>query len=232
MDYDQLVDAMQEIAEGRGHWGGYPLPIEEHPLSLCKQFPFQGLNGMKLDEEDEEYDQPDFEEVVNQWFSLRRRSDVYVVKNMLTGKSSSLEVFRSLNTRLDNLIKSVAPTKVWSIGAELRAMATLQSIVTQNAFRQYVMTGVFLETSERSNVTYLFRRLAPTIALSRNSKHGGMRILCSLCLHPIGYYKDTHAGCMVPTDDVIAHVTMMRGDERGFWSKANQHSTTSKNFGL
>lgn len=29
---------------------------------------------------------------------------------------------------------------------------------------------------------------------------------------------------MVPTDDIIAHLIMMRGDERSYWSKANQHA--------
>jgi len=47
--------------------------------------------------------------------------------------------------------------------------------------------------------------------------------LCALCLHPIGYYGDTWAGVMCPTDEVIAHLLMMRGSEEKFWANANQH---------
>ena len=39
----------------------------------------------------------------------------------------------------------------------------------------------------------------------------------------IGYYGNTWAGVMCPTDEVIAHLLMMRGSEEKFWANANQH---------
>jgi hypothetical protein len=69
---------------------------------------------------------------------------------------------------------------------------------------------MFLETSRRSGVSYLFRRLKPTLAI----KDG--RALCALCLHPIGYYEGTWSGAMCPTDDIIAHLMLARGDEAMF----------------
>ena len=88
-------------------------------------------------------------------------------------------------------------------------------------FESYCLTGHFAEVSKRSQVTYLFRKGRPTIAI-RQDEEGGYP-LCALCLHPIGYYGDTWAGVMCPTDEVIAHLLMMRGSEAKYWANANQH---------
>jgi hypothetical protein len=37
---------------------------------------------------------------------------------------------------------------------------------------------------------------------------------------------------MVPTDDVIAHLLFMRGDEAGYWGQANHHSASAPEAGL
>jgi len=37
---------------------------------------------------------------------------------------------------------------------------------------------------------------------------------------------------MVPTDDVIAHLMLMRADEHGFWKRANQHPLDRLEAGL
>lgn len=95
-----------------------------------------------------------------------------------------------------------------------------------------MMTGSFLETSQRSGVTYLFRRLRPTLAMRGSLDGSSVHILAALCLHPIGYYSDSFAGTMVPTDDVCAHLLMMRGDEHHFWRKANHHNIHAASSGL
>ena len=59
-----------------------------------------------------------------------------------------------------------------------------------------------------------------------------MRCLAVLCLHPIGYYANSWAGCMVPSDDVIAALAMMRGDEAMFWGKAVKHEPHEPEAGL
>lgn len=58
------------------------------------------------------------------------------------------------------------------------------------------------------------------------------RILCALCLHPIAYYSKSWAGAMTPTDDVCAHLMMMRSDEHLFWRRANQHAPWRPEAGL
>ena len=61
---------------------------------------------------------------------------------------------------------------------------------------------------------------------------GGVRILACLCMHTIGYYRDTWAGALCPTDDVIAHLILCRGDERLYWSRCNQHAPGRPEAGL
>ena len=109
-------------------------------------------------------------------------------------------------------------------------MQTLGTMLQHRAFKHYLLTGMFLETSARSGVTYLFRRLRPTIAIT--TKTGDARVLATLCMHPIGYYEETWAGAMTPTDDVIAHLALMRGDERLFWSRCNQHPAWAPQSGI
>jgi hypothetical protein len=125
---------------------------------------------------------------------------------------------------------TLGASDVWSIETESNALQTLATLIPHRQFKQYLLTGSFLESSKRSGVTYLFRKLRPTVAMS--SRTGRMRILCALCLHPIAYYSGSWAGAMTPTDDVIAHLMLMRGDERMFWKRANQHPAYRREAGL
>lgn len=90
---------------------------------------------------------------------------------------------------------------------------------------------MFAERSPRSGISYIFRRLRPTIAL-KAGKDDRMRCLAALCMHPIGYYDGSWAGAMCPTDDVIAHLMLMRGDEHMFWRRSNQHPAWSQFAGI
>lgn len=92
--------------------------------------------------------------------------------------------------------------------------------------------GTFLERSKRSGIVYMFRKLRPTIAITPHHPDGDLRVLCGLCLHPLGYYQESHAGAMVPTDDVIAHLVLMRGDEHRLWKQATQHAPYRHECGL
>jgi hypothetical protein len=118
----------------------------------------------------------------------------------------------------------------WGIEQEGNAVQTLGTLLRHRVFKQYLLTGMFMETSARSGVHYLFRRLRPTVAIS--TRTGDARVLAALCMHPIGYYEGTWSGAMTPTDDVIAHLMLMRGDERLFWSRCNQHPAWSPLAGI
>lgn len=136
--------------------------------------------------------------------------------------------------RLDLWLKTMGACDAWDLDAEHRARDTLRAMLTERQWMHYDMCGSFFETSPRSRLTYVFRRLRPTIALSFRGRDGRewVRCLAVLCLHPIGYYARSWAGCMVPSDDVIAHLSWMRGDEAGFWRQANQHDPASPEAGL
>jgi hypothetical protein len=89
---------------------------------------------------------------------------------------------------------------------------------------------MFLERSQRSGIMYLFRRLKPTVAINTNGED--CRVMCTLCMHPIAYYQGSWAGAMCPTDDVVAHLMLMRGDEPMFWRRSNQHPAYRPEAGL
>jgi len=59
-----------------------------------------------------------------------------------------------------------------------------------------------------------------------------VRILACLCAHPIGFYTGSWAGALVPTDDVMAHLLLVRGDEHEFWKQCNQHHPLAPESGL
>jgi hypothetical protein len=128
-------------------------------------------------------------------------------------------------------IRTLDAAAVWPLEAEQKAQKKLASLIPADLFELYLLTGHFGETSKRSQVTYLFRRGRPTIAL-RQSEEAVSAVLCALCLHPIGYYGDTWAGVMCPTDEVIAHLLMMRGSEEKYWANANQHPVDHPAAGL
>lgn len=127
-------------------------------------------------------------------------------------------------------LRTLGCSDAWGIEQESNAMQLLGTHVSHRQFKHYLLTGMFLETSKRSGVTYVFRRLKPTVAL--HAVDGESRILCALCMHPIAYYKGTWAGAMCPTDDVVAHLMLMRGDEAMFWRRCTQHQAWSSLAGL
>jgi hypothetical protein len=177
------------------------------------------------------------ERVVNHWFSAKRNLDVWIVQR---GGRYEVETRRrspdGSMDRLDYWMTTLGGSDAWDVAAEHRARETLRSMLTPRQWRHYDLTGSFLETSPRSRLTYLFRRLRPTIAMTPRWPEGrpvdSMKCLAALCLHPIGYYGGSWAGCLVPSDDVIAHLTLMRGDEVGFWKAANQHESWRPEAGL
>ena len=122
---------------------------------------------------------------------------------------------------LEFTLRTLEAASAWPVEAEQKAQKKLAGLIPEDIFELYFLTGHFAEDSKRSGVTYLFRRGRPTIAL-RDAENYSYP-LCALCLHPIGYYGETWAGVMCPTDEVIAHLLMMRGSEEKYWANANQH---------
>lgn len=227
--WDHINDALQMIAVSRGHFAGYPLPMDDHDLVVAKQFPFPEIE--KINERKKPPVDPEFEgeRLVNRWHSLRLGRDVMIVERK-NGTRYALQDLPSSFYRASQIVQTAHVAIVWKMEAEMTALQKLAELIDTHPFKSYFITGVFAETSKRSGVTYLFRKLRPTLALRTDPDR--VRTIAALCLHPIAYYADSYAGAMVPTDDVIAHLMLMRADEHLFWRRANQHPAWSTQSGI
>ena len=228
--WEGIRQAIIEIAGKDGEWAGYPLPVEHAELVIEPRHPLQTLQGATLGDKPPEADDPaDTRKVVNHWRD-RRGWNVYIMQDENGRATGGVVPCNVATARAEFILETLGASQAWSVRAEFTAMARLKTLVSTAAFRYYILTGTFLETSQRSRVTYLFRKGRPTLALA--SRDNYTRVLAALCLHPIGYYKNTYAGSMVPTDDLIAHLVMMRGDERKYWAKCNQHDPKMPEAGV
>lgn len=127
-------------------------------------------------------------------------------------------------------LRTIRASAAWGVRQEAAAVQLLGQLLRHHQFKSYLLTGAFMEASPRSKLVYVFRKLRPTVAL--RFRGDDTHILCCLCMHPIGYYEDSWAGAMTPTDDVIAHLMLMRGDEVMFWRRCNQHRPSRPEAGL
>ena len=157
----------------------------------------------------------------NCWYSRRHRCEVYIWEE--GGKICHAFL---ANNHISLFLKTLGCSDAWGLEQEGNALKTLASLLSHRQYKQYILTGCFTERSKRSGLSYVFRRLRPTVVLDArsNSETEACRILCALCMHPIAYYAQSHAGAMCPTDDVIAHLALMRGDEPMLWRRSNQHA--------
>jgi hypothetical protein len=247
-----FVTNLQLFAESKGEWAGAPIPISSGPLVLEQRYPFQGFQGLQDHQLDVVFgfdradvrgkrcfelcqDNPDLIEnceVINSWYCQSHQATILVFKNP-DGRVFHGRLYNAnAENRLWTEFKTVQACGAWRLEAEERAISKLKNHICVEAYERYSLTGGFTERSERSGIIYWFRRLRPTVALSNTLQRGGLRALVSLCLHPIGYYGGTYAGVMVPTDDVLAHLLLMRADEHYFWRKCNQHPISSPQSGV
>lgn len=215
---------LRELAEMRGDWAGYPMLLEDFKLVIEPRYPYADVIsefGRKKIE-----DEPGIK-LRNTFYSRQKRCDIYVYEE--NGKVK--HAWAPAVHRFSHDLMAVGASVAWGLEQEGKAVQTLGTLLRHHTFKQYLLTGSFLESSKRSGLTYMFRKLRPTVAM-----HGGtddtMQILCALCMHPIGYYDGTSAGVMCPTDDVIAHLMMMRADEHMFWKRCNQHAPHRPEAGL
>lgn len=240
--YEDLRAYLDFASDQRQEWQGIPVPIAELPLRLHDRHPladlYRGIDGDEIrvvvggpavDED---------EEIINEWFSQKLNATVVVFRTKPSGRRFAVKIPPAPDGSMDRLklwINTIGASDAWDLDAEVKAMEKLGGLLSARQRRHYFLTGSFFETSERSRLTYVFRRLRPTIALSprwHRPDIDEMRCLAVLCLHPIGYYHESWGGCMVPSDDVIAHLLAMRADEAYFWRCANQHAAWRPEAGL
>lgn len=227
----ELRAMINTVATEDGEWAGALMPVPGIPLVVEPRYPYK-MDGVCFDgEKPGGKTSPDDDPitVINSWYCVNKSATVYVCRDS-TGLFH-LVLPEYGGARLNLWIQTLGASNSWSLEAEEMAVRTLRGLISPHAYRCYCLTGTFLETSKRSKVTYLFRKLRPTIAI-RATAAGSTRILATLCLHPIAHFQGTWAGGMVPTDDVIAHLLLMRGDEHRFWKKANHHPVWAASAGI
>lgn len=213
-----LLKRMSDKAE---EWAGLPMPIEGETLTVEPSYPFAAV----LNQPDE--DEPDDGVTVrNSFWSTKHRRDIVVYNESGKVRHTAMPGVG----HLDHDMRTMGCSVAWGIEQEQRALKLLGTMVRHHIFKMYLLSGMFPETSKRSGVTYIFRRLKPTVAL--RAQDNRLRVLCCMCMHPIAYYSGSWAGAMCPTDDVIAHLAMMRSDEPMFWRRANQHPSYRPEAGL
>lgn len=171
----------------------------------------------------------DYQEV-NRWYSAPERCWHVVCR--VDGRPRIFRHNHDNGVKFRQQFDTLRASEAWSLEAEANALDRLETLIKPHLFEAYVLSGLFVETSRRSGLSYLFRKLRPTIALSPRGAEGGMKILAALCLHPVAYYAGTFAGGLCPTDDVISHLLLMRGDEALYWRRANQHQPDRPEAGL
>lgn len=237
--YEDIAVMINRKMLDEGQWAGTPVPIAGYSLSLDEKYPNQALSQyLPRGDEPEKLHVSRTEDVEsdafirNEFYCHRRKVLVTIVQEK--GRVYCLQT-RTLRRppeleKLEMLIKTMGASHAWVMQAECAAMEKLMREVNDFQFRCYMLLGYFPEESHRSGLTYIFRRARPTIVVRKTDQ--GTRPICALCLHPIGYYNRTFAGSMVPTDDVLAHLFLMRGDEPMLWRRANQHPLDSAEAGI
>lgn len=234
---------MTRLAQQGDQWAGIPMPLNGENLVIEESYKFAEAMvtvGMAVSRPAVERPSRTFvcsvsdvdetqqqEKIRNTFWSWHRRSDIIV--HELNGTITWGLIPGVHHAYMD--LHTMGCADAWSLDVELKALSTLRELTSHRQFRQYVLAGMFIESSQRSHVKYIFRRLRPTIALGKD-RRGELKILCTLCLHPIAYYSGSWAGAMCPTDDVLAHLMLMRGDEPMFWRRANQHPSYRPEAGL
>lgn len=231
--YTEHRHLLRVIAEKGGEHCGLPLSFEGQGITVDERYRFAGIfedkrhvtatNRHHHEEDDLKRRFPEGTVIRNLWYSKRRRCMIALYQTPEDVQHGRVNWGFALNSPIDKLIGTLGCTQAWGMEQEATAMRTLYELLTPHQYHCYFMTGMILESSKRSGITYLFRRLRPTVALKANKKTDSIHFLCSLCMHPIGYYTDTWAGTMCPTDDIIAHLMLMRGDEARYWKQSTQH---------
>lgn len=218
----QMRNMLRTLSSHGDQWAGLPMALEGTELVIEPRYPLAHIyrQTAEPDPDDGKFT------IRNQFYSHHRRQEVVVFSE--GGKIDWGVAGGPHHLKLD--LETMGASVAWGIEQEAKALQLLAEMLPHHAFKKYLLTGMFLETSERSGVTYIFRRLRPTIAASGAT--GDMRILAVLCQHPIAYYAGSWAGAMCPSDDVIAHLTLMRGDEPLYWRRSNQHAAYRREAGL
>lgn len=216
----------------KSEWAGIPMPMADSRLIVEPRYPYADLakiHDKAGEESDEAAAAREGWKVRSRFWSSHMRCEIIIFQEADGSiRKGALPGVHSLRQQLATL----GAADAWGLDQEAKALDLLASLVSARQLRQYILTGSFLERSKRTGLTYLFRRLRPTVVIDADPERDTTSIRCALCLHPIAYYEGSWGGAMCPTDDVVAHLMLMRGDEPLYWRRANQHPAYRPEAGL
>lgn len=241
ISYDDMAEIMDRIAQKHGFEGGIPLPHitdkneSEHPLVMADHAPLSIVtNATYRTEYAQRVARTWKTKIINSWDVLGDHT-VSIVRSE-NGPMWMKEY--QAGTRLRKLLADIAirsDVRTMTAEAELRAMESLKEKINAQQYRTYVLSGMFIERSPRSDLHYIFRKGRPTLVLSfhgEEAKEAGGRVIAALCMHAMGFYQFSHVGVCCPSDEVIAQLLYMRGDEHGFWKKSGQWKASDPRSGI
>ncbi len=243
VDWDRFRMNLGQLAFNRGYYAGVPLPVDgAGALTLEPKHPLRAmLEGAGRSPATCEFtcstsDVNEEQHIRSRFWVKRERREVIIYTDgpgqrikWIWDSPYELEEHERCSLMMRTLLASGA----YPIEAEFAAQERLAELTTTWQFRSYLMTGMFSERSKRSQARYIFRRQRPTLVmLPWNPGEEPANPVCALCMHPVGYYERSFAGAMVPTDDIIAHLLLMRADEHEYWRRSNQHSIWRKEAGV
>lgn len=227
-----LRAGLKHIGQKLGHWAGIPMPLDGHRLVIEPRYPHAEALSKMIGVRDRPSDHCDIgpnAKMRNIFYSHKMRCDICIYEDEGKVGWGWIPAVHHFKMDLDVMDCSVA----WGIEQEHNALQLLGTLIRHHHLKTYLLTGAFAERSKRTGLTYVFRKLRPTVVLeTRGDPSAEVNIKCCLCMHPIGYYEGSWAGAMCPTDDVIAHLMMMRGDEPRFWKLSNQIAAWRPEAGL
>lgn len=224
--FDSLApirNRLHEIAAKISEYAGIPVPLEGEQLTVEPKYAlyriFQEAAEKANDEVAKDPDNIAGDLIRSAFWSTRYQRTIYTYWHAPTEKVR--KVMLPGENGFNMALRTASISCVWGLEQEGRAVRLLGEMLPHHMLKSYLLTGMFVETSRRSGVSYVFRRLRPTVALRQADDD--VRFLAALCMHPIGYYQGSWAGAMCPTDEIIAHLLLMRGDEPMYWRRCNQH---------
>lgn len=232
--WETITQELNAIGERHGCEYGVPMPSGNnedglHKMVTARGTPLRNTVGyaqFRTELEGEAAEQG--MAIRNSWEEFGDRTA------MIVNTNEGPMAYWEYHSRVRKLMKSMGvrmDAYHLTVEAEMKAMESLKAKLNDSQYRCYVLNGMFPERSKRSNIRYMFRKGFPTVAISYHGNEKG-RVLACLCMHPFGYYAGTWAGMMTPTDEVIAALLMMRGDEAKFWGKSGQWRAGDPRSGL
>lgn len=223
--FTQQRNKLRRIAQNAGEWAGLPMGVEGEELYVDPSYPWAHVFN-KPKEETERLAAEGYK-IRNIFWSKRYRCRIIVYEKDGKVRATAL---KGSGSPIDMEMRTMGCSVAWGIEQESNALKLLGTLLPHHQFKYYLLCGQFIETSRRSRVIYMFRKLRPTIAI--RNVDGRLEVLATMCMHPIGFYQYSWAGAMCPTDDVIAHLMLMRGDEHLYWRRCNQHPAAQPGSGL